>query len=103
MRSPSADGDEAFLAAEARELAVLAEESLARGAAQRRTASVLHTLSVELSVLMGLGDGKRMDWLVAETSRLLSSQGKHDAVAALQGTLCRLRRPPVRPSVRIGS
>ena len=103
MRSPCAVEDEAFLTAEACELAVLAEESLARGAARRRTASVLHTLSVELSVLMGLGDGKRMDWLIAETTRLLSSQGKQDAVAALQGTLGRLRRPPVRPSVMIGS
>ena len=103
MRSPCAVEDEAFLTAEACELAMLAEESLACGAAQRRTASVLHTLSVELSVLMGLGDGTRVDWLVAETSRLLSSQGKQDAFAALQGTLGRLRRLPVRLSAMIGS
>jgi len=99
MRSPSAVEDEAFLSAEARELAVLAEESLARGATPRRPASILHTLGVELCVLMGLGDGKRIDWLVAEASRLLTSQGKPDAVAALQGTLCRLRRTPARPPV----
>lgn len=94
MRSPSAVEDLAFLETEARELALLAEESVADDAVRRKPASILHTLSVELSVLMGLGDGPRTDWLVAEASRLLSSQGKQDALHALQDMLARMRRRP---------
>ena len=97
MRSPSAVEDQAFLDAEARELAMLAEESVADDADRRKPASILHTLSVELSVLMGLGDGPRTDWLVAEASRLLSSQGKQEALHALQNMLSRMRRP-AKPS-----
>jgi hypothetical protein len=93
MRSPSAVEDQAFLEAEARELAMLAEESVADDAVRRKPASILHTLSVELSVLMGLGDGPRTDWLVAEASRLLSDRGKPEALRALQDTLSRMRRP----------
>jgi hypothetical protein len=84
MRNPSAIEDAAFLQAEAREIAVLAEECVAPCADARRPASVLHTLAVELSVLRGLGDSGRMDWLVAEASRLLADEGKHAAHSALK-------------------
>ena len=84
MRSPSAIEDAAFLQAEAREIAVLAEECVAACAAARRPASVRHTLAVELSVLNGLSDSGRMDWLVTEASRLLAEKGKHAALSALQ-------------------
>ena len=91
MRNPSLVEDQAFLHAEARELATLAEEYVAQRAAQRRPASVLHTLAVELSVLVGLGDSPRIDWLVAEASRLLVEKGEHDAVSALRQALARAR------------
>ena len=91
MRNPSVVEDQAFLEAEARELATLAEEHVASHAARRRPASVLHTLAVELSVLKGLGDSPRIDWLVAEASRLLVEKGEHDAVSALRETLARVR------------
>jgi hypothetical protein len=100
MRNPSPVEDDAFLHAEARELAVLAQECVDRHAADRRPASVLHTLGVELSVLMGLGDGRRMDWLVAETSRLLSNEGKQEAISALQAALGRLQRASMPGSLR---
>ena len=99
MRSPSAIEDAAFLCAEARELAVLAEECVARRPDSRRTASVLHTLAVELSVLDGLGDSGRMDWLVAEARRLLAQEGRQTALSALGSAVSALR---ARPSVGIG-
>ena len=91
MRNPSVVEDQAFLHAEARELATLAEEHVAKHGAHRRPASVLHTLAVELSILMGLGDSPRIDWLVAEASRLLAEKGEHEAISALRDTLSRLR------------
>ena len=91
MRSPSAIEDAAFLHAEARELAVLAEESVACCPQGRRPASVLHTLAVELSVLKGLGDSGRMDWLVAEACRLLGEEGKQAALSALRSAASALR------------
>ena len=91
MRNPSFIEDQAFLHAEARELATLAEEYVAQRAARRRPASVLHTLTVELSILVGLGDSPRIDWLVAEASRLLDEKGQRDAVLALRDTLARTR------------
>ena len=91
MRNPSVVEDEAFLQAEALELATLAEEQVASHAARRRPASVLHTLAVELSILKGLGDSPRIDWLVAEASRLLAEKGEHEAISALRDTLSRLR------------
>ena len=94
MRSPSVVEDDAFLQAEVGELAGLACEFIDCRADRRRPASVLHTLDVELSVLMGLGDAGRMSWLVAEASRLLASQGRQDAVQALQETLARLPAVP---------
>ncbi len=100
MRSPHPLEDDAFLRAEAHELAALAEDCCAgcdRGGEHRRCGSVLHTLSVELSVLAGLGDDRRMDWLAAEATRLLSSQGKHDAVSAFRATLARLKPSAVLP------
>ena len=90
MRRPSAIEDAAFLKAEAREIAVLAEECAARRPDSRRAASVLHTLAVELSVLDGLGDSGRMDWLVAEASRLLAEEGKQAALAALRSAVAAL-------------
>jgi hypothetical protein len=94
MRSASAVEDNAFLQAEACELAALAREFVDGRTDRRRPASVLHTLDVELSVLMGLGDAGRMAWLVAEASRLLASQSRPDAVRALRETLVRLRVVP---------
>ena len=92
MRNPGVVEDQAFLHAEARELATLAEEHVAAGhAARRRPASVLHTLAVELSILKGLGDSPRIDWLVGEASRLLAEKGEHEAIAALRDTLSRVR------------
>ena len=91
MRNPSLVEDQVFLHAEARELATLAEEHVAQRAAHRRPVSVLHTLAVELSVLVGLGDSPRIDWLVAETSRLLVERGEYDALSALRDTLARVR------------
>ena len=98
MRRSCAIEDEAFLQGEARELAVLAEECTGSPAKNRLSSSVLHTLAVELSVLLGLGDEARMEWLAAEAIRLLSAQGKHDAVSAFRATLSRLRRLSVLPS-----
>ena len=91
MRNPSVVEDQAFLQAEARELATLAEEHVAKHGAHRRPASVRHTRAVELSILMGLGDSPRIDWLVAEASRLLAEKGEHEAISALRDTLSRLR------------
>jgi len=105
MRRSSAIEDEAFLQGEARELAVLAEECTGGPVKNRLSASVLHTLAVELSVLVGLGDEARMEWLAAEAIRLLSAQGKHEAVSAFQATLSRLRRisilPPASPPLQV--
>ena len=94
MRRSSAAEEDAFLHAEARELAVLAEECIGRRADRRQPGSVLHTLGVELSVLMGLADPERLDWLVAEAARLLMQDGKPEACSALQATLSRLRDTP---------
>ena len=93
MRRSSTMDEEAFLRAEAQELARLAEECVGRRADRRQPDSVLHTLGVELSVLMGLGDRQRVDGLVAEAARLLSQEGRPEAVAALQTMLLRLRGP----------
>lgn len=98
MQKPSPVEDAAFLHAEARELAMLAEESVEGGMPCRKPASILHTLGVELSILMGLGDSHRIDWLMAETSRLLMEDGKQEALCALQDTLRRLRSRPSIPS-----
>lgn len=98
MDRPRSLEDDAFLHAEARELAALAGDC---GAGPRRCPpSVLRTLSAELSVLAGLCDDTRMDWLAAEARRLLSTQRKHDdAVSALHAALARrgLARAPSRP------
>jgi len=91
MRRPSAIEDVAFLQAEAREIAVLAEECVAPCAGARRPASVLHTLAVELSVLNRLSDSGRMDWLVTQASRLLAKEGKHAALSALHKAVTALR------------
>lgn len=104
MRSPTAiDADAGFLHAEARELAALAEECTGRGPRRPLPASVLHTLSVELTVLVALGDDARIDWLATEATRLLADAGKRDAVSALGATLSRLRVAPVAlPARRAG-
>ena len=57
MQKFSAGEEEAFLHAEACELAVLSKEYVCCAAAGRKPRSVLHTLSVELSVLMGIFPG----------------------------------------------
>jgi hypothetical protein len=57
-------------------------------AAGRRPKSVLHTLSVELSVLMGLDDRDRLDRLVAEATELLAREGREDAIRC-----CKRLRP----------
>jgi len=57
--------------AEACELEVLSTEQVRCATAGRRPTSVVHTLSVELLVLMGLDDRQRLDRLVAEATRLL--------------------------------
>jgi hypothetical protein len=70
MRRSSATEEEAFLHAEACELALLAREHA--GCTQRRKpGSVLQTLGVELSVLMGLGDGERVEGLALEAEKHL--------------------------------
>ena len=90
MRRSSAVEEEAFMRAEACELAMLARECI--GCTQKRQpGSILHTLGVELSVLMGLGDGERVDALVAEATRLLAQDGRHDAISALQATFAALQ------------
>ena len=91
MQSSSVVEEEAFLHAEACELAVLSQEYVGSAAAGRKPKSVLHTLSVELSVLMGLDDSERLDRLVAEATRLLARAGHQDAITALQATSSRLR------------
>jgi hypothetical protein len=91
MQRSSAGEEEAFLHAEACELAVLSKEYVGCAAAGRKPKSVLHTLSVELSVLMGLDDSERLDGLVAEATRLLAREGRQDAITVLQATSSRLR------------
>ena len=91
MQRSTAEEEEAFLHAEACELAVLSKEYVGCAAAGRRPKSVLHTLSVELSVLMGLDDSERLDGLVAEATRLLAREGRQDAITVLQATSSRLR------------
>jgi hypothetical protein len=91
MQRFSAGEEEAFLHAEACELAVLSKEYVGCAAAGRHPKSVLHTLSVELSVLMGLDDSERLDGLVAEATRLLAREGRQDAITVLQATSSRLR------------
>ena len=90
MQRFSAGKEEAFLHAEARELAVLFTEDVRCAAAGQRPKSVLHTLSVELSVLMGLDDRERLDRLVAEATRLLAREGHEEAITVLQATSSRL-------------
>lgn len=91
MRRSSAAEEEAFLHAEARELAVLAKECVGCCADRRNPDSVLHTLGVELSVLIGLDDGERVNGLVAEAAWLLAQEGRHDAVSALHAMFLRLQ------------
>jgi hypothetical protein len=91
MQSCSAGEEEAFLHAEACELAVLSTEHVHCAAAGRKPNSVLHTLSVELSVLIGLDDTERLDRLVAEATRLLAREGRLDAITVLQATSSRLK------------
>jgi len=90
MQRFSAREEEAFLHAEARELAVLSTEHVRCAAAGQKPKSVLHTLSVELSVLMGLDDSERLDRLVAEATRLLARDGHEEAITVLQATSSRL-------------
>lgn len=100
MSGPLTVWDAPFLHEEARELATLAEESVDMQARRRRPGSVLHTLGVELAVLAGLGDSRRMDWLVDEAARLLAADGKHEALAALRSALRGLsgrRMPSLAP------
>ena len=91
MQRFSAGEEEAFLHSEACELAVLSKEYVGCAAAGRKPKSVLHTLSVELSVLIGLDDSERLDGLVAEATRLLSREGRQDAITVLQATSATLR------------
>ena len=91
MQRFSSGEEEAFLHAEACELAVLSKEYVDCAAAGRKPKSVLHTLSVELSVLMGLDDRERLDRLVAEATRLLAREGRQDAITVLQATSSTLR------------
>jgi len=86
MQRVSAAEEEAFLHAEACELAVLSKECVGCAAAGLKPRSVLHTLSVELSVLIGLDDKERLDRLVAEATRLLAREGLQDAISVLQAT-----------------
>ena len=91
MQRSSAAEEEAFLHAEACELAVLSKEYVGCAAAGQKPRSVLHTLSVELSVLMGLDDRERLDRLIAEATGLLAVEGRHDAITVLQATSSRLQ------------
>jgi len=91
MQRFGAREEEAFLHAEACELADLSTEHVSCAAAGRKPKSVLHTLSVELSVLLGLDDLERLDRLVAEATRLLAREGRQDAITVLQATLSRLK------------
>lgn len=92
MRTSAAGEEEAFLHAEACELAVLSTEWVDCAAAGRRPKTVLHTLNVELSVLTGLQDGERLDRLIAEATQILAREGRADAITVLQATSSRLRR-----------
>lgn len=98
MRRSSAAEEEAFLRAEAGELAVLAKECIASCADRRRPASVLHTLGIELSVLIGLGDSERVEQIVAEAAGLLAQEGRQDAVSALQAKFARLQERAASPA-----
>ena len=100
MRRSSAAEEEAFLRAEAGEIAVLAKECLGRCADRRRPASVLHTLGVELSVLIGLDDSERVEEIVAEAAGLLAQEGRPDAVSALQAMFARLQKHTASPAGR---
>ena len=91
MQRSSAAEEEAFLHAEACELAVLSTEHVLCAAAGRKPKSVLHTLSVELSVLIGLDDRERLDRLVAEATRLLAREGRQEAITVLQATSSKLQ------------
>ncbi len=91
MQRSSAGEEEAFLHAEACELAVLSTEHVGCAAAGRKPRSVLHTLSVELLVLIGLDDRERLDRLIAEATRLLARDGRQDAITVLQATSSRLQ------------
>ena len=91
MRRSSAAEEEAFLQAEVCELAVLAKECVGNWAERRKPESVLHTLGIELSVLIGLGDKERVDGLVAGAAQLLAQENRHDAAAALQAMFSRLQ------------
>ena len=91
MQRVSAAKEEAFLHAEACELAVLSTEHVRCAAAGRKPKSVLHTLSVELSVLIGLDDKERLDRLVAEATRLPARESRRDAITVLQATSSRLQ------------
>ena len=66
MKRSSAAEEEAFLHAEACELAVLSKEDVSCSITLRKPKSVLHPLSVELSVPMGLDDRARLDRLVSD-------------------------------------
>ena len=96
MQRFSAEEEEAFLHAEACELAVLSKEDVGCAAAGRKPKSILHTLSVELSVLIGLDDKERLDRLVADATRLLALEGRHDAIIVLQATSSRLQDVAMR-------
>ncbi|MFL6661285.1 MAG: hypothetical protein ACJ8G7_03855 [Rhizobacter sp.] len=91
MQRFSAEKEEAFLHAEACELAVLSTEHVGCAAAGRKPKSVLHTLSVELSVLIGLDDRERLDRLVDEATQLLARAGRQDAITVLHATSSRLQ------------
>lgn len=92
MQRSTAGEEEDFLHAEARELAILSKEDVGCATAGSTPKSVLHTLSVELSVLMGLDDSERLNRLVAEATRLLAREGRQDAITVLQATSSRLRQ-----------
>lgn len=91
MQRFSAGEEEAFLHAEACELAVLSTEHVRCAAAGRKPKSVLHTLTVELSVLIGLDDRERLDRLITEATRLLAREGHEEAITVLEATSSRLR------------
>jgi hypothetical protein len=91
MQRSGALEEEAFLYAEACELAVLSKEFVGCAEARRKPLSALHTLSVELAVLMGVDDSARMDRLIADATELLAREGRQDAIRALQATFSRLQ------------
>lgn len=90
MRRSSAAEEQAFLHAEACEVALLAKECVGSFADRRRPDSVLHTLGVELSVLIGLGDSDRVEQIVAEAAGMLAREGRDDALSALRAMFERL-------------